>query len=93
MPQLASGFTLFELQCSCQTLHILTTKSYWLDPASIPLNITDFMLNLQQNLITLLSATKDCFQTAHAKNCKKADSVKHRTFVGVFFSFVENPWA
>ncbi len=57
MPQLASGFTLFEMQCSCQTLHILTTiKSYWLDPASIPLNITDFMLNLQQNLITLLSA-------------------------------------
>ncbi len=64
-----SGFTPFELQYGCQTPHILATlKSYCLDPASIPLNVTDFMLNLQYNLNTFLSATKDCVQTAHANN-------------------------
>ncbi len=38
------------------------------------------MLNLQRNLNTVLSAIKDRFQTAHAKNHEKADSVKLRTF-------------
>ena len=43
-----SGFTPFELQFGKETPHILATlKTYWLDSENIPINVTDFMLNLQ----------------------------------------------
>ena len=51
MPHRISGFTPFELQFGKETPHILATlKSYWLDSENIPINVTDFMLNLQKDI-------------------------------------------
>ena len=79
MPHRISGFTPFELQFGKETPHILATlKSYWLDSENIPINVTDFMLNLQIDINTVMEAPKSRLQNAHAKAREKSDQVKLR---------------
>ena len=74
-----SGFTPFDLQYGKQTPTILTTlKLYWLDPEDIPINIPDFMLNLQKDINNIMEAAQSHLQDAHVKAREKSDQVKLR---------------
>ena len=74
MPHRISGFTPYALHYGKQTPTNLTTlKTYWLDPEDIPINITDFMLNLQKDINT---AAQSHLKDAHVKAREKSDLVK-----------------
>ena len=56
---------------------LILYKSYWLDPEYTPINITDFILNLQKTL-TQMKASQSRLQEAHVKAREKSDQVKLR---------------
>ena len=79
MPHRISGFNPFELQYGKQTPTILSFfKFYWLDPEVTPINITDFMLDLQKDINTVMEAVQSRLQDSHIKVREKSDQVKLR---------------
>ena len=66
MPHRISGFTPFKLLYGKQSHTILSTfKFYWLDPEDTPISITDFMLNPQKDINTVMEAVQSRLQDSH----------------------------
>ena len=81
MPHRISGFNPFKLKYGKQTPTILSfLKFYWLDPEVTPINNTDFMLNLQKDINTVMEAVQSRWQDSHVKVRDKSNQVKLRVF-------------
>ena len=79
MPHRISGFTPFKLQYGKQTHTILSTfKFHWLGPEDTPINITDFMLDFQKYINTVMEAVQFRLQDFHVKVREKSYHVKLR---------------
>ncbi len=81
MPHRISGYTPFELHYGLETPHILATlKSFWTDPGKQPVNVTQYMSDLQNNLNTVLQSMSVRMNEARLREREKRDGGTLRTF-------------
>ncbi len=81
MPHRISEYTPFELHYGLETPHILATlKSFWTDPGKQPVNVTQYMSDLQNNLNTILQSMSVRMNEARLRESEKRDGGTLRTF-------------
>jgi len=81
MPLYRSGYTPYELHFGRMTPNVLATlRSFWVNPEDLPVNVSEFMLSLQQDINTVLQGLKSKLKDKVVAKREKMDHAKLRMF-------------